>query len=109
MFAILAYFAILEGKEEKKILCHKCSKMDSNKYIFRSFFLTGVGCVKIFTLLLFIYEDFPHPVRHVVCVGPPVVVVEDHDGGHHGARHHEHDAVEVGPYQRTIRCYRYNL
>ena len=40
-----------------------------------------------------------------MCVGPPVVVVEDHDGGHHGARHHEHDAVEVGPYQRTIRGY----
>ena len=30
-------------------------------------------------------------------VGLAVVVVEDHDGGHHGARHHEHDAVEVGP------------
>ena len=25
----------------------------------------------------------------------PVVVVEDHDGGHHAAGHHEHDAVEV--------------
>ena len=25
-----------------------------------------------------------------------VVVVEDHDGGDHAARHHEHDAVEVG-------------
>ena len=24
--------------------------------------------------------------------------VEDHDGGHHTARHHEHDAVEVGSY-----------
>ena len=24
-----------------------------------------------------------------------VVVVEDHDGGHHAAGHHEHDAVEV--------------
>ena len=50
-----------------------------------------------------------YPVGHVVCVGPPVVVVEDHDGGHHGARHHEHDAVEVGPYQRTIRGYWNNL
>jgi hypothetical protein len=27
----------------------------------------------------------------------PVVIVENHDGGHHTARHHEHDAVEVGP------------
>ena len=26
----------------------------------------------------------------------PVVVVEDHDGGHHRACYHEHDAVEVG-------------
>ena len=25
------------------------------------------------------------------------MVVQDHDGGHHAARHHEHDAVEVGP------------
>jgi hypothetical protein len=33
-----------------------------------------------------------------VSVGLPVVIVEDHDGGHHAARHHEHDAVEVGPY-----------
>ena len=32
----------------------------------------------------------------------PVVVVEDHDGGHHGARHHEHDAVEVGPCQQEL-------
>ena len=30
-------------------------------------------------------------------VGLSVVVVEDHDGGDHGAGHHEHDAVEVGP------------
>ena len=37
-----------------------------------------------------------HPAGHLVCVGLAVVVVEDHDGGHHGARHHEHDAVEVG-------------
>ena len=29
-----------------------------------------------------------------VCLA--VVVVEDHDGGDHAARHHEHDAVEVG-------------
>jgi hypothetical protein len=27
----------------------------------------------------------------------PVMVVEDHDGGDNTARHHEHDAVEVGP------------
>ncbi len=27
----------------------------------------------------------------------PVVIVENHDGGDHTARHHEHDAVEVSP------------
>ena len=32
----------------------------------------------------------------------PVVVVEDHDGGHHTAGHHEHDAVEVGSYKIII-------
>ena len=37
-----------------------------------------------------------YPVRHVVGVSLPVVVVEDHDGGHHRARYHEHNAVEVG-------------
>ena len=42
-------------------------------------------------------------------VGLAVVVVEDHDGGHHGARHHEHDAVEVGSYQRAVRGYRNDL
>ncbi len=31
-------------------------------------------------------------------VGLPVVIVENHDGGHHATRHHEHDAVEVGAY-----------
>ena len=36
-----------------------------------------------------------YPVRHVVSVGLPVVVVEDHDGGDHTAGHHEHDAVEI--------------
>ena len=41
-----------------------------------------------------------HPVRHLVRVRLPVVIVEDHDGGHHAARHHEHDAVEVGPYRQ---------
>ena len=40
----------------------------------------------------------PYPVWHVlVSVCFPVVVVEDHDGGHHTAGHHEHDAVEVSP------------
>ena len=28
--------------------------------------------------------------------------VEDHDGGHHTASHHEHDAVEVGSYRMII-------
>ena len=39
----------------------------------------------------------------------PVVVVEDHDGSHHTAGHHEHDAVEVGPCDGTdtpqLLCY----
>ena len=30
----------------------------------------------------------------------PVVVVKNHDGGHHTGGHHEHDAVEVGPWTR---------
>ena len=33
-----------------------------------------------------------------MCVCQPVVVVEDHDGGDHAGGHHEHDAVEVGPW-----------
>ena len=56
-------------------------------------------------------EQHPHPVRHLVSVSLPVIgqllvklcsdwlipvmIVEDHDGGHHAARHHEHDAVEI--------------
>ena len=36
------------------------------------------------------------PGGHGVGVCLAVVVVEDHDGGDHAARHHEHDAVEVG-------------
>ena len=42
-------------------------------------------------------EQCVHPAGHVVRLLVPVVIVEDHDGGHHGAGHHEHDAVEVGP------------
>ena len=37
-----------------------------------------------------------YPVRHGVSLWFPVMEVEDHDGGHHAAGHHEHDAVEVG-------------
>ena len=36
-----------------------------------------------------------HPIGHLMGVCQPVVVVEDHDGGHHAGGHHEHDAVEV--------------
>ena len=42
-------------------------------------------------------EQRVHPSRHAVRLLVPVVIVEDHDGGHHRARHHEHDAVKVGP------------
>ena len=28
-------------------------------------------------------------------VGEPMVVVENHDRGHHRRGHHEHDAVEI--------------
>ena len=46
-----------------------------------------------------------YPVRHVVGVGLPVVVVQDHDGGHHTAGHHEHDAVEVGSQNyHELKC-----
>ena len=41
-------------------------------------------------------EDHLDPVWHVVCLHHPVVVVQDHDGRHHAARHHEHDGIEVG-------------
>ena len=41
-------------------------------------------------------EDHGDPVWHLVCVCHAVVVVEDHDGGHTAARHHEHDRGEVG-------------
>ena len=37
-----------------------------------------------------------YPVWHAVGLWLPVMEVEDHDGGHHTAGHHEHDAVEVG-------------
>ena len=36
---------------------------------------------------------------HGVGAGQPVVVVEYHDGAHHGAGHHDHDAGEVGADQ----------
>ena len=47
-------------------------------------------------------EQSSHPVWHLVSVDQPVVVVEDHDGGDHAGRHHEHDAVEVGPDERSV-------
>ena len=31
-----------------------------------------------------------------------MVIVEDHDGAHHAAGHHDHDAGEVGSYQRGL-------
>ena len=31
-----------------------------------------------------------------------MVVVEDHDGADHTAGHHDHDAGEVGSYQRSL-------
>ena len=46
---------------------------------------------------------------HLVGVDQPVVVVEDHDGGHHAGRHHEHDAVEVGPDERGVVGHRQHL
>ena len=36
-----------------------------------------------------------NPGGHGVGVRLAVVVVEDHDGSDHAARHHEHDAVEI--------------
>ncbi len=40
-----------------------------------------------------------YPVWHFMGVGQPVMVIENHDGGHYTARHHEHDAVEVGAWR----------
>ena len=45
-------------------------------------------------------KDDPHPGGHVVGVRLAVVVVEDHDGGHHARRHHEHYAVEVSSWRK---------
>ena len=42
--------------------------------------------------------DFPYPVRHLVGVRHPVVIVEDHDGRHAARGHHEHDGCEVCPW-----------
>ena len=39
---------------------------------------------------------------HVVSVGEPVVVVEDHNGAHHTAGHHDHNAREVGADQGSL-------
>ena len=50
-----------------------------------------------------------YPVRHVVGVSLPVVVVEDHDGADHAAGHHDHDAREVGPYQRGLAARRLHV
>ena len=41
--------------------------------------------------------------------GQPVVVVEDHDGAHHGAGHHDHDAGEVGPDKRGLTAGRLHI
>lgn len=42
-----------------------------------------------------------YPVRHLVIVGLPVMVVEDEDGEHDAARHHEHYAIEVSSWLFT--------
>ena len=54
-------------------------------------------------------EEEPHPAGHLVGVGLAVVVVEDEDGGDHAARHHEHDHVEVGPYQGRVVGHRQHV
>ena len=40
---------------------------------------------------------FSYPFRHLVGVGHPVMVVEDHDCGHTARGDHEHDGSEVCP------------
>ena len=45
-----------------------------------------------------------YPAWHLVSICLSVVVVEDHDGGHDTAGHHEHDAVKIGSCQ-TDQCY----
>ena len=47
-------------------------------------------------------EESLDPVWHLVGVDHPVVIVEDHDGGHHAAGDHEHYAVEIRPWNSTI-------
>ena len=46
--------------------------------------------------------DFPYPVRHLVGVRHPVVIVQDHDGRHAARGHHEHDGGEVCPWNENI-------
>ena len=42
-------------------------------------------------------------------VSEPVVIVEDHDGADHAARHHDHDAREVRPDQRRLTARRLGI
>ena len=44
-------------------------------------------------------EDVPHPVRHPVCAGLPVVEVE-HDGGEADADRHQHHGEQEVPAQQ---------
>ena len=37
-----------------------------------------------------------YPIGHFVGICQSVMVVENHNGGHHRGSHHEHGAVEVG-------------
>ena len=46
-------------------------------------------------------HQLTYPVRHLVSVCEPVVVVENHDSGDDATCHHEHDAVKVGSWTST--------
>ena len=37
-----------------------------------------------------------YPIGHFMGICQSVMVVENHNCGHHGGSHYEHDAVEVG-------------
>ena len=50
-----------------------------------------------------------YPCWHVMSLFVPVMIVQDHDGRHYGACHHEHDAVEISSWRFNILIFIYKL
>ena len=58
-------------------------------------YCTVLYCTVLYCTVLYCTVLYTHPLRHLVCLCLPVVVVEDEDGGDNTGRHHEHDRVEI--------------